>query len=171
MTVFPPTLPPLVWQPVPPAVPEALRRLMQASSLTFALQAVGADFRVQVAFQGESVLLWPGEDLGVNMVHVRHVWLLLDDTPVVWARSVCPSEGAWRGVLACGTQPLGKRLFGGGLAAERGPLAFAAVPPAQQEQVAQAVCLRRSVFGLNGEKMVLTEGFMPELARFAAGKG
>ena len=82
------------------------------------------------------------------------------------ARSVCPFAGARQSILACGTQPLGKRLFDGRLAAERSPLAFAAVLPAQQGQAAQAVCLRRSVFDLNGEKMVLTEGFMPELARF-----
>ena len=166
MTAFPHTLPPLIWQPEPPAVPAALHRLIQAPSLTLALQATGADFRVQVAFQGEMAQRWPGEELAGNAFHVRQVWLLLDDTPVVWARSVCPLAGVWPSILACGTQPLGKRLFDGRLAAERSPLAFAAVPPAQQEQAAQAVCLRRSVFDLNGEKMVLTEGFMPELARF-----
>lgn len=166
MTAFPHTLPPLIWQPEPPAIPAALCRLIQATSLTLALQATGADFRVQVAFQGERAQLWSGEELADNAFHVRQVWLLLNDTPVVWARSVCRLAGAWPSILACGTQPLGKRLFDGRLAAERSPLAFAAVPPAQQEQAAQAVCLRRSVFDLNGEKMVLTEGFMPELARF-----
>ena len=166
MTAFPHTLPPLIWQPEPPAVSAALRCLIQATSLTLALQATGADFRVQVAFQGEMAQLWPGEEVGGNAFHVRQVWLLLDDTPVVWARSVCPLAGVWPSILACGTQPLGKRLFDGRLAAERSPLAFAAVPPAQQEQAAQAICLRRSVFDLNGEKMVLTEGFVPELARF-----
>lgn len=166
MTAFPHTLPPLIWQPEPPAVPAALRRLIQATSLTLALQATGADFRVQVAFQGERAQLWPDEGVAGNAFHMRQVWLLLDDTPVVWARSVCLLAGAWPSILACGTQPLGKRLFDGRLAAARSPLAFAAVPPAQQGQAAQAVCLRRSVFDLNGEKMVLTEGFMPELARF-----
>ena len=166
MTAFPHTLPPLIWQTEPPAVFAALRRLIQAPSLTLALQATGADFRVQVAFQGEKAQRWPGEELADNTFHVRQVWLLLDDTPVVWARSVCSLAGAWPSILACGTQPLGKRLFDGRLAAERSPLAFAAVPPAQQEQAAQAVCLRRSAFDLNGEKMVLTEGFMPDLARF-----
>ena len=165
MTAFPHTLPPLIWQPEPPAVLAALRCLIQATSLTLALQATGADFRVQVAFQGERAQLWPGEEVAGNVLHVRQVWLLLDDTPVVWARSVCPLAGAWPSILTCGTQPLGKRLFDGRLAAERSPLAFAAVPPAQQEQAAQAVCLRRSVFDLNGEKMVLTEGFVPELSR------
>ena len=166
MTAFPHTLPPLIWQPEPPAVSAALHRLIQAPSLTLALQTTGADFRVQVAFQGEMAQRWPGEELAGNAFHVRQVWLLLDDTPVVWARSVCPLAGAWPSILACGTQPLGKRLFDGRLTAERSPLAFAAVPPAQQEQAARAVCLRRSAFDLNGEKMVLTEGFMPELARF-----
>ena len=166
MTAFPHTLPPLIWQTEPPAVFAALRRLIQAPSLTLALQATGADFRVQVAFQGEKAQRWPGEELADNTFHVRQVWLLLDDTPVVWARSVCSLAGAWPSILACGTQPLGKRLFDGRLAAERSPLAFAAVPSAQQEQAARAVCLRRSAFDLNGEKMVLTEGFMPELARF-----
>ncbi len=166
MTAFPHTLPPLIWQPEPPTVPAALYRLIQAPSLTLALQATGADFRVQVAFQGERAQRWPGEEVADNAFHVRQVWLLLNDTPVVWARSVCPLAGAWPSILACGTQPLGKRLFDGRLAAARSPLAFAAVPPTQQEQAARAICLRRSVFDLNGEKMVLTEGFMPELARF-----
>ena len=150
MTAFPHTLPPLIWQLEPPTVSAALRRLIQATSLTLALQATGADFRVQVAFQGERAQRWPGEEVGGNAFHVRQVWLLLNDTPVVWARSVCPLAGAWPSILA----------------AERSPLAFAAVPSAQQEQAARAVCLRRSAFDLNGEKMVLTEGFMPELARF-----
>ena len=166
MTAFPHTLPPLVWQPEPPTVPAALYHLTQAPSLTLALQATGADFCVQLAFQGAMPELWPGVGVADTAFHVRQVWLLLDDTPVVWARSVCPLAGAWQSILACGTQPLGKRLFDSRLAAERSPLAFAAVPPAQQEQAARAVCLRRSVFDLNGEKMVLTEGFMPELARF-----
>ena len=166
MTAFPHTLPPLIWQTEPPAVFAALRRLIQAPSLTLALQDTGADFRVQVAFQGEWAQLWPGEEVADNAFHVRQAWLLLDDMPVVWARSVCPLAGTWPSILACGTQPLGKRLFDGRLAAERSPLAFAAVPPEQQEQAARAVCLRRSIFDLNGEKMVLTEGFMPELARF-----
>ena len=166
MTAFPHTLPPLIWQPEPPTVSTALHRLIQAPSLTLALQATGADFCVQVAFQGKMAQRWPGEELADNTFHVRQVWLLLDDTPVVWARSVCPLAGVWASILACGTQPLGKRLFDGRLAAERSPLAFAAVPPAQQEQAVQAVCLRRSIFDLNGEKMVLTEGFIPELARF-----
>lgn len=168
MTTFPHTLPLLIWQHEPPAISAALRRLIQAPSLTLALQATGADFRVQVAFQGERAQLWPGEEVAGKVFHVRQVWLLLDDTPVVWARSVCPLAGVWPSILACGTQPLGKRLFDGRLAAARSPLAFAAVPAAQQEQAAQAVCLRRSIFDLNSEKMVLTEGFVPELVRFLA---
>ena len=166
MTAFPHTLPPLIWQPEPPTVSAALRRLIQATSLTLALQATGADFRVQVAFQGERAQRWPGEEVGGNAFHVRQVWLLLNDTPVVWARSVCPLAGAWPSILACGTQPLGKRLFDGRLAAERSPLAFAAVPSAQQEQAARAVCLRRSACDLNGDTMVLTDGVIPELARW-----
>ena len=85
MTAFPHTLPPLIWQLEPPTVSAALRRLIQATSLTLALQATGADFRVQVAFQGEMAQRWPGEEVGSNTFHVRQVWLLLDDTPVVWA--------------------------------------------------------------------------------------
>ncbi|MBH5329545.1 chorismate lyase [Eikenella sp. S3360] len=169
MPPFPATLPPLAWQTAPPPAPETLRRLMQADSLTAALQATGADLRVQVAFQGEAVQLWPGEDLAGAAFHVRQVWLLLDGTPVVWARSVCRREAAeWQSILACGTRPLGKQLFGTGLAWQRSPLAFAAVPSAQQAQAAQAAWLRRSEFALHGETMVLTEGFTPELGRFLA---
>ncbi|OAM26698.1 hypothetical protein A7P95_08010 [Eikenella longinqua] len=172
MPPFPSALPPLLWQPAPPDAPPALRRLMQADSLTAALQATGADLRVQVAFQGETVQLWPGEDLGGRAFHVRQVWLLLDETPVVWARSVCRQIAAeWQNILACGTRPLGKQLFGTGLAWQRSPLAFAAVPIAQQPQAARAAWLRRSEFALHGEKMVLTEGFAPELEQFLPNAG
>ncbi len=169
MPPFPTELPPLLWQPAPPNAPDALRRLLQAPSLTAALQATGHDLHVRPVFQGATVNLWHGETLAGTAFHTREVWLLLDGTPVVWARSVCRREAAeWQRILACGTQPLGKQLFGQGLGWERSPLTFAAVPSAQQPHTAQASWLRRSEFSLHGEKMVLTEGFTPALAGFAA---
>lgn len=167
MISFPQSLPPLCWQAQAPAAPEALLRLMRQQSLTTSLQATGLALNVHPAFQGQTVRLWEGEELDGNTFHVREVCLLLEQTPVIWARSICRQKAAqWIDILACGTQPLGIRLFGGLAKIERGPLVFAAVPTPLQDQTAYAPWLRRSRFSLDGETLVLTEGFLPQLTQF-----
>ena len=98
----------------------------------------------------------------------RDVFLCLGNTPVVWARSQCPPDSAfWRGILDCGTRPLGEMLFGGGIAGlHRSPLQYARPAPAAVAQAPTAFLARRSFFTHQGQTLALAECFLPELADF-----
>ena len=97
---------------------------------------------------------------------VRDVLLHLDGVPVVQARSACiPQSQAWRGVLDCGTQPLGERLFDGTLPLKRSAFEFCLMETAGgQDDFRRPVAARRSYFNWDGEVLELTEYFLPELA-------
>ena len=98
---------------------------------------------------------------------VRDVLLRLDGVPVVQARSACSLQSqAWRGVLDCGTQPLGERLFDGTLPLKRSAFEFCLMENAGgQDDFRRPVAARRSYFDWDGEVLELTEYFLPGLAR------
>lgn len=149
------------WYSHPPGQHAALAELMRQQSLTAALQATGARFAVDVLYQGESEDLRADECLA-RAHYVREVRLLLDGAPVVWARSVCAADAAgWRDVLACGNQPLGARLFGGGVSAVRSPFRYALLKAGEVPQADGAVWIRQSRFAAAGEVLVLSEAFLP----------
>lgn len=103
----------------------ALRYWLQANgSLTSRLRRHGP-VTVHVLAQGR-MRLWreEQEDLGTRSGYVREVVLLLNGTPVVWARSVTPLhaiQGPWRAMQGLGTRPLAELLFEG-RRVERAPL-------------------------------------------------
>ena len=139
--------------------------LLATPSLTAALKATGADFAVRVRFQGEVA----AEDLFSHerfaaCHYVREVHLLLAGVAVVWARSVCAADALlWREVLDCGEQPLGARLCGGVLSAQRSDFTyFAGNVPEEAGEVWQ----RCSCFTLGDERLLLTEAFLPALTDF-----
>ena len=137
--------------------------ILQAPSLTAALTATGADFSVRVRFQGETEAIHADERLA-DAHYVREVDLLLDGVAVVWARSVCAADAhGWRNVLDCGQQSLGARLFGGEIAALRSPFRYVLTHLADCRE---AVWMRRSFFEYQGERLLLSETFLPALARF-----
>ncbi|MDO4693802.1 MAG: chorismate lyase [Eikenella sp.] len=161
--------PPLDWQSHFEGVAPALAALMRRQSLTAALMATGAAFAVDVRRQGRAQDLWADECLPAEAeaFYAREVHLLLDGVPVVWARSVCADDAAgWKQVLDCGVQPLGARLFGGGIRAARSPFAFARVPAGWLDGAEGSVWARRSVFAAGGEVLGLTECFLPALQGF-----
>lgn len=158
----------MIWLEHPPLDNAALVALMTAQSLTAALKARGARFAVDVRFQGDIDAARLRADERLAAAHyAREVRLLLDDVPVVWARSVCAASACgWREVLACGNQPLGARLFGGGVAAVRSPFRYALLDAGEVADADGAVWLRQSRFTARGDVLVLSEAFLPGLSRY-----
>ena len=150
---------------------ERAAALCQAQSLTTALRPLGGSFTVKVLYMGELDGL--GNSSGENHAEtaapqfVRDVLLRLDGVPVVQARSACSLQSqAWRGVLDCGTQPLGERLFDGTLPLKRSAFEFCLMENAGgQDDFRRPVAARRSYFDWDGEVLELTEYFLAGLAR------
>ena len=166
-------IPPLLWQPdIPESVAlgygKQMAALLQSPSLTAALRGLGFDFTVKLLDLGIGAAgAWFGPS-EKQEEFIRDVLLCLDGEPVVWARSQCPPDSAfWRGILDCGTRPLGEMLFGGGIAGlHRSPLQYARPAPAAVAQAPTAFLARRSFFTHQGQTLALAECFLPELADF-----
>lgn len=155
----------LIWQSMPPPVDDGWRALMQRQSLTAALKGMGGAFAVRVRHQGALDAAWEAAMAG--QLYAREVQLLLDGVPVVWARSVCAQDAwGWRKVLDCGEQPLGARLFGGEVQAERSAFRYALAHGGQVPETDARVWMRQSCFAAAGEILTLTEAFLPALARY-----
>ncbi|MDO5091118.1 MAG: chorismate lyase [Cardiobacteriaceae bacterium] len=154
----------MIWLDHPPPGNAALAALMTAQSLTAALKARGARFAVDVRFQGEIDAARLRADERIAGAHyAREVRLLLDDVPVVWARSVCAANAkGWREVLACGNQPLGARLFGGEVEAARSAFRYARL----EADGSGTVWIRQSRFTAHGDTLLLSEAFLPGLQEF-----
>lgn len=149
----------------------ALLHIITAPSLTVALRALPHAFSVRLLHLGAdkaAPLFDNGEVQQTALPLCRDVFLCLDGTPVVWARSQCPPDSAfWHGILDCGTRPLGEMLFGGGIAGlQRSPLQYACPVPAAVPQAPSALLARRSFFTHQGQTLALAECFLPELADF-----
>ncbi|MGF6148727.1 4-hydroxybenzoate synthetase (chorismate lyase) [Kingella potus] len=167
--------PPLIWQntlpqPFGPSEHPALARIAAAESLTAALRALPHRFSVNLLHSGTGEagpLLADGFPQMPQKPFCRDVYLCLDGTPVVWARSQCRPESAfWRNTLDCGTRPLGEILFGGIAGLSRSPLQYALPRPGLLPQASQALLVRRSFFTHQGESLGLAECFLPALAGF-----
>lgn len=167
---------PLIWQDtLPPTDMAAAAALMQAPSLTVALRALGRDFSVRLLHLGAAgfePLLADGLDAGEEGWFARDVLLCLDNTPVVWARSLCAqSASGWQALLDCGTRPLGERLFDGSLPLMRSAFEYAVLDKrvALAGFAGAAYMARRSFFRLHGETLGLVECFLPDLANYLDG--
>lgn len=155
----------LMWQGALPQMDGGWRDLMQRQSLTVALKSMGADFAVRVRHQGALDAAWEARMHG--LLYAREVHLLLDGVPVVWARSICAHDASgWRKVLDCGEQPLGARLFGGDVQAERSAFRYAQVQAGQVPETDAPVWIRQSHFDSHSEILILTEAFLPALGRY-----
>ncbi len=158
-----------------------LRRWLQASgSLSARLAATGQRFSVQVLHQGRQPLARDEATalgLGTQRIgYAREVVLWVDDTPMVFARSVAAyrdSVGAWRSVRGLGSRPLADVLFKR-LGITRQPLAFTRLPhqsPLRRDVARHwqaAACMppmpaallaRRSVFLRHGAGLLVMEVF------------
>lgn len=108
------------------------------------------------------------------MALLREVFLYCHDTPVVFAHSVLPHSslrGAWTKLGKLDNRPLGAALFANPCV-RRAPLAFKRLDArhalyqracAQMEQRPPYLWARRSLFGLRGRRILVTEVFLPPL--------
>ncbi|KPN73273.1 chorismate lyase [Neisseria sp. 74A18] len=168
----------MIWQPELPqtvlhSVSDHAAALMQAQSLTTALRSIHSDFSVRLLHLGEHSFDQAfSDDLisdGADSWFARDVLLCLNGIPVVWARSMCKSDaGNWRGLLDCGTRPLGEKLFDGSLPLTRSCFEYAAVQPDRTLHGfdGAAFAARRSFFSWQREILGLTEYFLPGLKSF-----
>jgi chorismate--pyruvate lyase len=107
---------PMPYRCASPAHPRLQAWLHAQGSLTARLRAHG-QVDVQVQHEGNQ-RLWPQEqaDLRWCSGYVREVILLLDGSPIVWARSATTHpalHGPWRALTQLGNRPLAELLFQG----------------------------------------------------------
>lgn len=156
--------------------------LADAGSLTARIVARCRNFRVRVLretlappFADERTLI--GLPAG-RLAWTREVLLFADDVPVVFAHSVlAPRDltGAWHMARAIGSRPLGAALFAEpGI--RRGPLDAARLTPAHPlhrhacaatSEMLPVLWGRRSLFHRENRPLLVTEIFLPGIARLA----
>ncbi|VAX14279.1 Chorismate--pyruvate lyase [hydrothermal vent metagenome] len=155
--------------------------LFDRGSLTRRLQmACPQDFRVELVEQGwQRPMLNEAMRLGVSpdrLALVRQVYLFCHARPVVYARTVIPLStlsGAERHLACLGTRPLGAVLFASPNMS-RDEVEVACIRPAQRiftpatQMLASepdAIWGRRSVFYLSHKPLLVSEVFLPAIAR------
>ena len=159
--------------------PETLAWLLDPASLTRRVLAVCHEgFRVEVVSQGWRVpLLNEAAVLGIRpgrLALVRQVFLLCNDRPWVFARTVIPRAtltGYERRLAHLRTRPLGEVLFSDPTM-ERGEVEVARLTAA--DGLYHAACARldtrpediwgrRSLFTLRAKPLLVNEIFLPEI--------
>lgn len=164
-----------------PMLSGAFRKwLIDKGSLTARLKTTYKDFAVRPiflknakAFTDESALL----GLKPNQhALIREVMLMGNNQPVVFAHSVLPRaslRGVWNNLGKLGNKPLGAALFANPKV-KRTPLEYIKLPRhhpismrvAEHVSTKQkALWARRSVFGLNCAKIMVTEIFLEQLLK------
>ncbi len=157
--------------------PEIKNWLIDAQSLTKRLKARSKhSFCVRLDSQQWERPLWSERqalampDRGRALV--RKVHLLVDEVPVVYARTVIPAatlSGPYRGLGHLGCRPLGEVLFADP-AMRRESMTFSQIKPGQGlhdeamidvNQVNDAFWGRRSLFWLKKECLLVSEFFLP----------
>lgn len=104
---------------------------------------------------------------------IREVFLYCSERPVVYARSILPTEslvGAWAGLGKLGTRPLGHALFSDPRV-ERQPFRFRKFRFGDSiycaatcgKNIRQQLWGRYSVFHLHGRPIIVTEVFLPAI--------
>lgn len=167
------------WQKNLPDESDLLQQLLQKDSLTAALRQIKADFSVQLLSLGTSNALNDEKSLfhlGEGILFVRTVTLSLNQTPVVFARSVCHQKSEnWLAILDRGNSSLGEKLFDGSLPLSRSEFEYSMMLPEAyfasvfkcRDQSAEKLCVaRRSTFLLENEPLLLTEIFLADLKLF-----
>lgn len=164
------------WQKKLPDESNLLQQLLQKDSLTAALQQIKADFSVQLLGLGVSNVLNDEKPLfrgDEEAFFARTVTLSLNQTPVVFARSVCHQKShLWLEILDRGNSSLGEKLFDGSLPLSRSEFEYSVMLPEtyfasvfeRKDQNIEKLCVaRRSTFLLDNEPLLLTEIFLPDL--------
>jgi chorismate lyase len=145
-------------------------RIMQRCE-RFSVQNV-KDGKARIAFDESAILKIAPTQLAWS----REVFLLADDSPVVFAHSACSIralQGAWHSLRNLGNRPLGAVLFSHP-EVSRQPLHYNALR-AQHPLYRRATSVlkdppdrlwaRRSLFYLHGEPLLVTEVFLPGILK------
>ena len=173
-----------IWRPVRQYLRHTLPRetlawLLDPASLTRRVLAVcPARFRVAVVSQGwRRPLLNEARVLGVQpgcYAFVRQVYLLCDEQPWVFARTVIPRTtltGHERRLAHLHSRPLGEELFADP-SMQRGEVEIARLMPghglyhnATQRLAAKPAAIwgRRSLFSLSDKPLLVNEIFLPDI--------
>lgn len=153
---------------------EAWRWLELGSSLTRALEAaLHTPILVAVARQGRGLAFDDERRLlpGPRAAHIREIALLSNETPVVAARTVVPhaSRRLLAHVRRLDTRPLAELLFADGpprclvreIALLRPGMSAFALLARTSVKASPACWARRSLFEIAGERLLVTEIFLP----------
>jgi len=172
-----------LWQPFPLCAEPRLRHwLLNRGSLTRRIQRLCDRFQVELLSQraaaadrDECAII--GLRRGVRCV-VREVSLNCGHQPVVFAHSVVRTRalrGPWRMLATLGTRPLGAALFANPCV-KRYPLHFRQIN--RRHKLYRSACellerspaclwARRSLFVLDGSRLLVTEVFLPAILELA----
>lgn len=148
--------------------------LFDSGSLTKRLKSMSTDsFRVDVLHQGWAIPTCSEQQFlncDYELANIREVLLVVDDHPLVFARSVLPASsltGANRELLELGNQPLGEYLFRQS-SMKRGGIEIKELPASQfnahlvKPYHQESAWGRRSLFYLNDKPISVCEVFLPE---------
>lgn len=148
-------------------------------SLTRRIQQRCRHFAVRPVRSGLARIAWDESAvLGLaprQLAYSREVFLVADGEAVVFAHSACAMQhlhGAWAALGGLGNRPLGAMLFTHPLV-ERRPLRFKSLrahhPLYQSAATAgpmpHTLWARRSLFYLHGAPLLVTEVFLPSIAK------
>ena len=173
------TVHPQAWHPALSSISPQMRHWLQdRGSLTRRIQERCGQFSVEPIFQS---LIKVYGDEGIKMrlrpdelAMVREVYLYCCDKPVVFAHSVVPRKnlrGVWRSLSGLGNRSLGSMLFTNPKV-KRTPLEFEKVGSGHFLYDRAVIRLttnppnlwaRRSLFTLQGQSILVTEVFLPDI--------
>ncbi|SBS31074.1 Chorismate pyruvate-lyase [Marinomonas aquimarina] len=150
--------------------------LTTSHSITAKLRQAG-QLRVEVLSDGWQTPS-PRERLRLGLksrevARVRTVILYVDDTPVVYARSIIPArslKGAWRYLPYLGNRPLGGYVYKS-KALRRSQTEVVKLPAGLIQNCDQPLWARRSVFIEYGPGILVNEAFYPAIERFTKAAG
>jgi len=153
--------------------------LLDHGSLTARIKSLCRDFRVRLLAQsrvrGELDEAPLFGHRGTRTLLGRDVLLMCGDMPLVFAHSVLRADdlfGTWRAIAGMGTRPLGAALFADPRI-ERHPLRYRRLRAGHPLYSAAMAAVRtelpplwarRSLFGLRGAPLLVTEVFLPALS-------
>lgn len=160
------------WRTTPPPAARFADWLTDTGSLTARLIASGRRFNVTL-LRLETGQALPDEAAALQLAPgaralIREVRLLLDDQPMIAARSLCAAGSDWCAILDRGTRSLGLSLYDAATIAV-GPLEYACLSPAMPLHPGPDGPLdaRRRLHIRDGQAMLVQEIFLPALQGIA----
>ncbi|MFC3123092.1 chorismate--pyruvate lyase family protein [Agaribacter flavus] len=144
--------------------------ILHTGSLTERLEALTSAFSVELLGQGHAPLdsseqkILKLELCNSEQWQVREVILHGDGQPWVFARSVIPSLLCDTSLANLGNNPLGKRIFNDEKF-KRSDFEVGSVnthPFTKRQMEANTLLARRSLFGFEGQSVLVAEAFLPD---------